>query len=99
MAKMLRHHAQTFIAGSLPDPLAAGNPLDVATKLTTKSGQNPQNVDASGARDLCLGMAVGVSAAQLVTFAASFRESSPKADLVLFFEAPASAQFKEIIDK
>lgn len=54
---------------------------------------------APGAGDLCLSMAVGISPAQLVAFVASFREVSPLADLVMFFEAPASARFNHIIDK
>ncbi|CAM9678260.1 unnamed protein product [Ectocarpus fasciculatus] len=53
---------------------------------------------APGAGDLCLGMAVGISPAQLVTFAASFREFAPSADLFLFFEAPTSERFNDIID-
>lgn len=54
---------------------------------------------APGAGDLCLSMAIGISPAQLVTFAASFREVAPVARLVMFFEAPTSDRFKDIIDK
>jgi len=54
---------------------------------------------AQGVRDLCLSMAVGISPAQLVAFVASFREVAPGAELVLFFEAPLSARFADIVDK
>lgn len=53
----------------------------------------------SGARDLCLSMAVGISPAQLVAFVASFREVSPVADLVMFFESPTNERFNDIIEK
>ena len=52
-----------------------------------------------GASDLCLGMAIGISPGQLVIFAASFREVAPLARLVMFFEAPTSDRFNDIIDK
>lgn len=54
---------------------------------------------APGAGDLCLSMAIGISPAQLVAFAASFREVAPVARLVMFFEAPTSDRFNDIIDK
>ncbi|CAM9275307.1 unnamed protein product, partial [Hapterophycus canaliculatus] len=73
-----------------------GTPLVVRSNQATKSSGGYAE---PGPRDLCLGMAVGVSSAQLVTFAASFREVAPQADLVLFFEAPTSDRFKDIIEK
>eukprot|EP00903_Cladosiphon_okamuranus_P019117 g17589.t1 len=66
------------------------------------AGENARDLVEDAApvtRDLCLGMAVGISPAQLVTFAASFREVAPVARLVVFFEAPTSDRFKDIIDK
>lgn len=71
------------------------------------AGEMPQDrternggVDAvPGAGDLCLSMAIGISPAQLVTFAASFREVAPVARLVMFFEAPTSDRFNDIVDK
>lgn len=56
-------------------------------------------IRAPPAVDLCLGMAIGVSAAQLVTFAASFREASPQAELILFLEEPMKDKLKEITDR
>lgn len=56
-------------------------------------------IRAPSAADLCLGMAIGVSASQLVTFAASFRESSPQAELILFLEEPMKDKLKEITDR
>lgn len=66
------------------------------------AGAKPRNAGADaapGEGDLCLSMAIGISAAQLVTFAASFREVAPVARLVMCFEAPISDRFKDIIDK
>lgn len=56
-------------------------------------------IRAPPAVDLCLGMAIGVSAAHLVTFVASFREASPQAELVLFLEEPVREKLKEITDR
>lgn len=95
---MLRRHAKTLITGSSPDLLSEAQSPDVKG-TTTLPGDIARRTDVPGVGDLCLGMAVGLSAAQLVTFVASFRETSPLADLVLFFEAPASARFREIIEK
>lgn len=101
MAKMLRQQANTFISGRLPDSLIAGKTPDFTNGgLDTNSGNDHgQTVGSPGASDLCLGMAVGVNAAQLVAFAGSFREVSPLADLVLFFEAPTNTRFKAIIER
>lgn len=66
-----------------------------------RTERNSGGVDAAAAAsgDLCLSMAIGISPAQLVTFAASFREVAPTARLVMFFEAPTSDRFNDIIDK
>lgn len=57
----------------------------------TNSGLKERSDDLppAGMRDLCLGTAVGVADVQLVTFAASFREVAPLADLVLFVDGRA----------
>lgn len=81
--------------GSGSSPSAKKSDLVAAGRRSV--GVNAE--EAPGAGDLCLGMAVGISPAQLVTFVASFREVSPLADLVLFFEAPTSERFNDIIDK
>lgn len=64
---------------------------------------NPEKKDGANAApvagDLCLGIAIGISPAQLVAFAASFREVAPVARLVMFFEAPTSDRFNDIIGK
>lgn len=72
---------------------AGETPRDLADR--NGGGVDP----APGGGDLCLSMAIGISPAQLVTFAASFREFAPVARLVMFFEAPTSDRFKDIIDK
>lgn len=84
-----------------PVQTEAGQPVDHALLGGAQSDSAAVNVGvdaAEGAGDLCLGMAVGISPAQLVTFVASFREVAPGAELVLFFEAPISARFNDIID-
>lgn len=78
--------------GDLPSHVGNGNGLPASAGI--KSG-----LGAAGPGDLCLSMAVGISPEQLVTFAASFREVAPLADLVMFFEAPTSEIFNDIIDK
>lgn len=88
VAKRLRRHAETLIGSRMPAPV-------VAAKATVVG----RNVGTPGEGDICLSMAFGVSALQLATFAGSFRDVSPRADLVMFFEAPASPRFKEIIEK
>lgn len=99
--KMLRQSDQTLLAGTLPDSLIGENPPEFTNnRLGTNSGNDRgQNSNPPSASDLCLGMAVGVNAVQLVAFAGSFREVSPLADLVLFFEAPTNTRFKAIIEK
>lgn len=99
--KMLRQRAQTLLAGTLPDSLIVENPPDFTNDgIGTNSGNDRgQNINPPSASDLCLGMAIGVNAVQLVAFAGSFREVSPMADLVLFFEAPTNTRFKAIIEK
>lgn len=98
VSAMLRRRAKTLITWSPPDPLSEAQTPAVKSSITLP-GDIARRADAPGVGDLCLGMAVGISAAQLVTFVASFRETSPLADLVLFFEAPANARFREIIEK
>lgn len=98
MATMLRRQAKTLFTGNSPGPLSTGKSQDM-TSTTIVPGEVTRRTDTPREGDLCMGMAVGISAAQLVTFVASFRENSPLADLVLFFEAPASARFREIIEK
>lgn len=100
--KMLRQQAQTQLAGGrLQDSLNGGKTPDFTNDgvVTNIGNDHGQIVNPPRARDLCLGMASGVNAAQLVTFAGSFREVSPLADLVIFFEAPTNTRFKAIIDK
>lgn len=101
MAKMLRQQAKTLVAGRLRNPLVAEKPpVFTNDGLDTNSGNDRgQAVNPRGEKDLCLGTAIGVNAAQLVSFAGSFREVSPLADLVLFFEAPTNARFKAINEK
>lgn len=73
----------------------AGDRSDVGNGSPSSAGKKL----GLGAEDLCLSMAVGISPEQLVAFAASFREVAPLADLVMFFEAPTSELFNDIIDK
>lgn len=82
------------VATGRPDTVAStGMPHD-------HTERNGSGVDApAGGGDLCLSMAIGISPAQLVTFAVSFREVAPVARLVMFFEAPTSDRFNEIIEK
>lgn len=98
VSAMLRRHAKTPTIGRSPSLLSTAQAPD-AKSITTLPRDTARRIDTRGGGDLCLGMAVGISASQLVTFVASFRETSPLADLVLFFEAPASARFREIIEK
>lgn len=103
VAKMLRQQAKTLLTGRLPDALTAEKSPDLTHDgFDTNSGNSQGQTTAinpPGTRDLCLGMAVGVSAAQLVAFAGSFREVSPQADLVLFFEAATNDRVRAIIEK
>lgn len=86
--------AETALVGEDGPNVANGN------RLMDRPGQAAKSAGVDAVpRDVCLGMAVGIRPAQLVTFAASFREVAPLADLVLFFEAPTSERFEDIIDK
>lgn len=85
-----------------PVQTGTGWPAGSTLPEETQPGFAARNVGGDavqGAGDLCLGMAVGISPAQLVTFVASFREVAPRAELILFFEAPINARFTDIIDR
>lgn len=96
-----------------PENVMAQQPegVVVAKKVPANDLLVERGVDTGGTRDnndgllpstrnLCLGTAVGVTNVQLVTFAASFREVAPSADLVLFVDARSSDARREgIIEK
>lgn len=88
--KTIRNRANNLATGILSGSRSREGPPDTG-------GKGYSNADEPGERDLCVGMAVGITTAQLVTFVASFREASPLAELVLFVDAQQSDRFKEIV--